>query len=423
MSSTTTDRSPGRDEQPHDHRAAGEHRLSDKHRLSDGHGPSDDHRLTDEQREAQHRIAERVRHAEARAEAEGEKDESSIKEEVSQAKGRFDRMREKHPTLDHAVRMGQHYGEVNGNGLAGAVTYFGFLSFFPLLALAFFVIGYLSNILPDAQETLTSAISEILPGMIGNREGQISLTDIQDAAAAVGLVGLVGLLYSGLGWLSGMRAALLTVFEQPQKEQPNFIVGKLRDLGTLICVGATLMLSVALSGIVTGFSSELLKLVHLGDELAWLLTVVSVLIGIAASMLLFFVMFKMLARPPIPDRALWSGAMLGAIAFEALKWASSFLIASTKNQPAFQAFGIALILVVWINYFSRVVVAAAAWAHTSQPALEIQAQKAAEEEAAQLRMLRAAMPKAEDESAAGTWFLGGAASMWALVALVRRRRH
>ena len=32
------------------------------------------------------------------------------------------------------------------------------------------------------------------------------------------------------------------------------------------------------------------------------------------------------------------------------------------SSPAFQAFGIALILLVWIHYFARVLLYAAAWA-------------------------------------------------------------
>ena len=61
-------------------------------------------------------------------------------------------------------------------------------------------------------------------------------------------------------------------------------------------------------------------------------------------------------------------ALLGAVGFEALKLASSYLLKATQNQSALQAFGIALVLLVWINYFSRVVMYAASWAHTSRPA-------------------------------------------------------
>ena len=45
----------------------------------------------------------------------------------------------------------QHYGDVKGGLQAGAVTYFAFLSFFPILALAFFVVGLLSQVYPDAR--------------------------------------------------------------------------------------------------------------------------------------------------------------------------------------------------------------------------------------------------------------------------------
>ena len=68
--------------------------------------------------------------------------------------------------------------------------------------------------------------------------------------------------------------------------------------------------------------------------------------------------------PTSPSARCSSGALLGAVGFEILKQASQLLIKSTEGQPAFQAFGIALILVVWINYFSRVILYAAAWAWT-----------------------------------------------------------
>ena len=45
-----------------------------------------------------------------------------------------------------------------------------------------------------------------------------------------------------------------------------------------------------------------------------------------------------------------------------LKRLSTLLLGATKSSPGVQAFGVALILLVWINYFSRLVMYAAAWA-------------------------------------------------------------
>src|SRR4051812_7243693 len=135
------------------------------------------------------------------------------------------RLRERFPWLDHILRMVQHYSVVNGNAQAGAITYFGFLSFFPILALGFFVIGLVAQLYPDIKPQMIAEINELLPGVIGNPPGQISLKTIEDYSGRVGLIGLLVLLYSGLGWLSGLRQALEVMFVVPRQEQTNFLLG------------------------------------------------------------------------------------------------------------------------------------------------------------------------------------------------------
>lgn len=287
---------------------------------------------------------------------------------VDRVKARIEDVRQRRPLIDHLVRMQEHYGEVKAGQQAGAVTYFAFLSFFPVLALAFFVVGRIATVYRGVRGDLRDAIDAVMPGLVGGEEGQLSLQTIEDAAATLGIIGAVVLLYSGLGWLSAMRDALIVVFEVPAREQPNFVFGKLRDLVTLAIIGSILLVSVAVAGLVGGLSDLVLDWLGLGAELSWLVKLLTVVLGFAANMVLFFAMFRLLADPHTPRGSLWSGAFLGAIAFEVLKQVSGFLISSTQGNPAFQAFGIALIVLVWINYFSRVVMYAAAFAHTSPAA-------------------------------------------------------
>jgi membrane protein len=270
--------------------------------------------------------------------------------------------------------MVQHYGAVNGNGQAGAVTFFGFLSFFPILALGFFVIGLVAHLYPEIKGQMVDEINSLLPGVIGRKPGQIPLKTIEDYSGTIGVVGLVAVLYSGLGWLSGMRQALEVMFAVPRQEQPNFLLGKLRDLGTLALIGVTLMVSVSLSGAVTGFSDAILGLVGI-DSASMVptigLNVVGHALAIAASAVLLLTMFKLLlVESHVPRGALVRGAVLGAVGFEVLKLGANLLLKQTQGNPAFQAFGVALILLVWINYFSRLVMYAAAWAYTATSALE-----------------------------------------------------
>ncbi|WP_141006315.1 YihY/virulence factor BrkB family protein [Nocardioides humi] len=219
---------------------------------------------------------------------------------VDRAKAKVTELRDRHPVVDHAVRMQEHYGAVQGSQQAGGVTYFGFLSVFPILALAFFVVGWIARVFPDAQDALVRAIDEVLPGLVGTGEGQVNLDDVQSAAGAVGLIGLAGVLYAGLGWLSSLQAALTVIFELPERLRPNFVIGKLRDLVTLAVLGVVLLLSVVASAVLTRTSRAVLDMVDVGAELGWLVTVVAVLLGLAASALLFFLMFRLLVRPPLP---------------------------------------------------------------------------------------------------------------------------
>jgi len=286
---------------------------------------------------------------------------------IDRIKAWIESLRAHHPHVDRLVRMQEHFGSVKAGQQAGAVTYFGFLSVFPVLAIAYFVVGLVARVYPHAQQNLHDAIDSVLPGLVGGGQGQVSLANIQSSANTVGVVGLVGVLYAGLGWLSSLRSALLVVFCVPSREQPNFLVGKLRDLATLVVLGVVLLLTVAVTGVVDGFSTQVLHWIGAPQSLNWLVKVISIAFGLAANMLLFFAMFVLLAEPRLPHRNLWAGAALGGVGFEILKQISGVLLKSTQGQPAFQVFGISLILLVWINYFSRVTLYAAAYAFAIQP--------------------------------------------------------
>lgn len=268
------------------------------------------------------------------------------------------------PLVDHAVRTQEHYTRVNGSALAGGVTYYGFLSFFPILAVAFFVVGQLAKVYPQARDDLVTWIDQTMPGIVGTDPGEISIDSIERIATTVGVLGLLGLLYTGLMWLSTMRRGLQAVFDVPRNAYPSFVAGKLRDLVALVILGVILVLSVGITGFVVGFSDRVLDVLGLGHGLTWGVAVIGALVGVLANTVLFYAFFWMLARPPLSPRALRNGALVGGIAFEVLKEASSYLLTLTQKSPAFQAYGIALILLVWINYFSRIVMYAAAWTTT-----------------------------------------------------------
>ena len=182
---------------------------------------------------------------------------------LDSVKQRVSDVRERRPVVDHLVRAVEHYGEVNGSALAAAVTYFAFLSFFPILALAFAIFGQVTKVYEDAQDTLVDAANSVLPGLVGGDNG-VPLETLQAAAPGIFSVGILLTLYSGLGWLSGMRTALMAIFEEPEREQPNFLIGKLRDVLALLALGSVLVASVAVSGVATKVLTPITEWLDLG---------------------------------------------------------------------------------------------------------------------------------------------------------------
>lgn len=282
---------------------------------------------------------------------------------MEKIKAKIAELRERFPALDRVLRTQEHYGEVGAAQQAGAMTYFGFLSTFPILALAFFAVGQIAKVYAGAESDLIDAIDQVLPGLVGDGPGQLKIADIESAAGTVGIIGVIGLLYAGLGFVNGLRRALEAVFVVPDEEQPGFLAAKARDLVALVVLGLILLVAVAATGLIRTFSVNVLEWIGLGDGFGWLIVLVTLVLGLAANTLLFFSMFHLAPQKDTPKRALWAGALLGAIGFEILKQASTILLTATQGQPAFQAFGIALILVVWIHYTSMVILYAACYAY------------------------------------------------------------
>src|SRR5688500_6841789 len=110
--------------------------------------------------------------------------------------------REKRPALDHLIRAFGRYQADAGDRQAAAVTFFGFLSFFPILALATSILSYALG--DDAVGTVVREVNAYAPGLAEQLELETILKDNRKAGAA-GAIGLVGLLYSGLGWVDALR--------------------------------------------------------------------------------------------------------------------------------------------------------------------------------------------------------------------------
>lgn len=325
---------------------------------------------------------------------------------VDRAKTMLGDLRARYPLVDHGVRAVEHYGTVQATILAGAVTYFGLLSFFPIMALVFAGLAIVVTHYEGADEAVLDALRSVLPGVFD----QLDLAGIEQAATAASVIGVVGFLYSGLGWLSSMRSALQNVFEVPVDARGNPFLGKAIDLLVLAALGVVLIVSVAASSAVTSLTTGVLGAVGLDDipGISVLVAVVGVVLGVAASTLLFFVMYRLLGKPDLPSRPLWRGALVSAIGFEVLKLAATLVISGTANNPIYGAFALVVAMLVWINYFSRLTMLGASWAVTSPEGCSLLARRRAAAAEATLAELQGptAEPAAQSRTERGALITG-----------------
>ncbi|HEY4315040.1 MAG TPA: YihY/virulence factor BrkB family protein [Actinomycetes bacterium] len=280
-------------------------------------------------------------------------------------KARLRRARARRPVVDHAVQALQRHNEVAGAQVAASITYYGFLSFFPLVALTFAVVGYLSVIYPDAKDNVTAAIEAAFPGLLGTGPGQINIDDIVNARKGAGVIGILGLLYAGLGWVDALRTGLRRIFGTERLRLP-LVRKKTGDALVLVLLGAALLASVAVSTLATDATQYALGHVGLDGSFAAsaVLKVVAVLVALGVDMMMLAILFSRLPGADVSWHQVRSGALLGAVGFELLKLVGTFLIVRTTSNPLYATFGVLVGLLVWINLVSRVLTYAASWAAT-----------------------------------------------------------
>ncbi len=275
--------------------------------------------------------------------------------------GTVETARQRAPWLDHIVRAWSRYRSDSGDRLAASVTYFGFLSFFPIIALAFSVVGFVVDAYPKAQTELIKQINAFLPGLAS----KLDVATIGNAKVASGIIGIVGLLLAGLGWIDALREAIRTMWHHDLKVG-NFLVKKLSDIGILAGLGLTMAASVAVTGVSSSATGWFLKLIGLQGSLAAgiLLRVVGYALALAVDVALFLFILIRLPKVATPFRQVLKGALLGAVGFEILKTIGSLLVKGATHNPVYGTFAVVVGLLIWINYLSRFTMFVAAWTVT-----------------------------------------------------------
>lgn len=156
---------------------------------------------------------------------------------------RLDDYQRRHRWLGYPLGVLYKFFDDSGGYLAALITYYSFLSLFPLLLLLATILSWVLSSRPDLQEwILESALSQF--PVVGDQLGN-------PKALSGGVTGVVlGTLlavYGGLGVGNAVQYALNTVWDIPRNRRPNPITARLRSLVLVPTAGLAILATTALS--------------------------------------------------------------------------------------------------------------------------------------------------------------------------------
>jgi membrane protein len=157
--------------------------------------------------------------------------------------GRLDRFQRKHQWAGFPLAVVYKYFDDFGAYLAALLTYYGFVSLFPLLLLATTVLGFvLSGDGALQHQVLVRALQQF--PVIG---GELAQPKRIGGGPAGLLIGILGCLYGGLGVAQAFQHASNTVWGVPRNSRPNPVKARGRSLVLLGTGGLAIMGTTALS--------------------------------------------------------------------------------------------------------------------------------------------------------------------------------
>lgn len=219
--------------------------------------------------------------------------------------------------------------------LAAGTTYYLFLAFFALVALAFGVAALIGS--QRLTETITQAIETAFPGMVGGS----GLDDqLRSFGSASSIIGLLVLLYSGAGAMTAASNSIHLIYGAPPDPR-NIVWAKARLIGWMLIIAPLILLSFAPSLLVTSLAQPILDAIGLPEGIGQtLLIALSLVVSVGLN---FLVMYWLLGsmggiRPRRSARVI--GASVGAVGVELLKYLMASIVAWAVARPQYGAFAV-----------------------------------------------------------------------------------
>ena len=229
-----------------------------------------------------------------------------------------------------AVGVFKKFGDDRGGSLAALLTFYGFLSLFPLLLLLVTILGFFNGSEHSfVQRVENSAFSQF---PVAGTKLSSNIHGLQGRSVFGLVVGILFVLWGSQGALQTAQYAQAEIWNIPGVNRPNFWARLGRTGLMMLVLGLFLLASTVLAGVVT-----------IGHHGAWAV-VGAVVVSLVVNVGLFVVAFRLLTPKQIPWRDMVPGAMVGAVGWTVLQYLGGVLIEHSLRNTSKEYGTFALVL-------------------------------------------------------------------------------
>lgn len=233
--------------------------------------------------------------------------------------GWLDRLQQRSRAVGFAIAVIYKYVDDQGGYLAALITYYAFVSLFPLLLLGTTVLGVVLVGHPDLQHQVVHSALSQLP-VIGDQLQQPN----QLSGGVIGVViGIAGALYGGLGVGQAVQNAMDTAWAVPRNNRPDPFRSRLRSLLLLIVLGSAAIAATVLSAV--GRATDILGPIS---------TIGVVFLGMAINAGICLIAFRVTTARDVTWRQVLPGAIVAAIIWQLLQWFGAGYVAHVISSAS-----------------------------------------------------------------------------------------
>jgi membrane protein len=256
---------------------------------------------------------------------------------------KVDSFQQRHPIVSFPYAVIKKYGQDQGGYQAALLTYYGFLSLFPLLLVLTTLTQWLLGGDSHLKARIINSTTTYLP-IIGSQLQQSTHGFSKTGLPLI--LGLLVLIYGARGVADAFRHTVNNVWQVPTTERSGFFPALLRSF-SIVCLGGLGFLS---SAIIASYATSSGH----DYELRLVLIVVSALVLFGS----FLFVIKTALNKPVGLEKLWVGAAVASLGLLILQALGGYIVIhELKNlDNLYGTFAVILGLLFWLYLQARLVV-------------------------------------------------------------------